>query len=1319
MSDPRLILPFSVRQMSNADEWSRWKDTLEFYFTAKNISNAKRKQAELLLLGGPEIQDIYYSFPKDTPIPADSDEYNFTLSRLDSQIEPKSNKWYERHVLSTLKQGKGETLTAFITRLRNQAKLCSFASTFVDEAVQGQLINGCSSAEVRTELMKQKEDATLADFERVARTLETVTSQSSAMASGEFNSTQVNANTSNVCRIPDKKRNSKGKKFQREPSKRASSPDRDNTDRCFCCGHSGHRAKDPKCPALKAVCGKCKKNGHYSKVCHSSAAGQSNSSSRDKNEQRKESVKKVTHEDIFCVRNDSSDEIEEWVPCRIGNIGTKMFVDSGALYTMLSRKQWRKLKRNGAQFQGFVRNPEINFFDATGEKQYTVAFTVQAEIQCNDQTVISEIVVVEEDIQSLLGRQDAKALQVLRVGLNACKDTRIRAIPNLMKPLGKLKNFQLHIPIDESVPPVIQPFRRIPYALRAKVEKQINELLEADVIERVEGPSRWVSPIVPVADGEDDIRLCVDMRRANEAVLDEKFPLPVMDDLAPLLAEATVFSKVDLIRAYHQAELDEESREITTFITHLGLFRYKRLMFGLTCAPEMFQRILEGVLSGLIGVFNFIDDIFVFGKTQEEHDLNLRNLLHRLEEHGLTINPKKCQFRMNEVTFLGHIIKPGVIQPGFDKVASIKEFRSPETPEELRSFIGLVSYVGKFIPHLSTELDLLQRTARESPFKWDAADEQAFVHIQSLLSDETHLSLFDPTLTSIVMADASPVGLGAVLLQRKGDEVRVICYISRSLSAVERRYSQTEKEALALVFAVERLKIYLLGRTFELVTDHKPLQTIFGTRSKPCARIERWVLRMQGFKYVIRYAPGKNNIADPLSRLLQTSAATHTINDMYEKNLINFVTQLAPKAVTLREIRKATENDPELSKICDSLISNQEIKLKPFSAIASELCVVEGVLLRGVRIIVPAELRDRVLQNAHEGHPGINKIKDRLRSKVWWPNIDKHAETCVKTCDTCQKVGKQIVTDQISRRDFPDGPWQQLAIDFKSLPDGKELCAVVDYFSRYVEVKIMKSTTVEDTTAFLDELFARHGIPSTITSDNGPQFRNKFEEYLRSLGIAHYTSCPYWARANGEIERQNRSLQKIIKIAVLEKKDIQSELNKYLLMYRSTPHSTLGKSPAELLFNRRIQDKLPTLRPFVEEAEVREKDRLNKSKSIMASGKPLPLNQKLQVGDEVLIERPFTKNKFQSKFEDEIGVIEAINGPVVNIATPTKNIQRHENQVEKYTRATPATPTTPVPDNVPVSEPVSDQANDPPEEPLLRRSSRVSKPPKWLEKFQN
>lgn len=292
-------------------------------------------------------------------------------------------------------------------------------------------------------------------------------------------------------------------------------------------------------------------------------------------------------------------------------------------------------------------------------------------------------------------------------------------------------------------------------------------------------------------------------------------------------------------------------------------------MFGINCAPEIFQKILEQVLSGCQGCLNFIDDIIVFGRTEEEHDGRLKMVLKRLAEYSIALNEEKCVYRVRNITFLGHRLSEKGIEPVEDKVLAIKMFRQPTSPEEMRSFLGLVNFVAKFIPLVATHTEPLRRLTKTGvPFEWKQEQIDAFNNLKSCMSNPMILGYYNVNHRTQIIADASPVGLGSVLVQYdENDTPRIISFAHKSLTDTERRYAQTEKEAYALVWAVERFHLYVFGRSFELVTDHKPLETIFGPKSKPCARIERWVLRLQSYKYTITYQTGKSNIADPLSRL--------------------------------------------------------------------------------------------------------------------------------------------------------------------------------------------------------------------------------------------------------------------------------------------------------------------------------------------------------------------------------------------------------------------------------------------------------------------
>ena len=274
--------------------------------------------------------------------------------------------------------------------------------------------------------------------------------------------------------------------------------------------------------------------------------------------------------------------------------------------------------------------------------------------------------------------------------------------------VGKLKDFKLKMHVDPNVPPVAQKLRRVPFALRDKVKAKIDELLEGDIIERVEGPTTWASPVVVAPKPSGEIRLCVDMRRANEAIIRERLPIPTVDEVLEELNGSTVFSKLDLRHGFHQVELHTDSRDITTFVTHDGLFRYKRLSFGVNAAPEKYQHIISQVIADIEGVVNIADDLIVHGKTVVEHDQSLHKLLARLEEKNLTLNGEKCTFGMGKVVFMGILLSKHGIGPTEEKVRAVKEATRPSSASEVRSFLGLVGFSSRFIPDFATKAEPLR-----------------------------------------------------------------------------------------------------------------------------------------------------------------------------------------------------------------------------------------------------------------------------------------------------------------------------------------------------------------------------------------------------------------------------------------------------------------------------------------------------------------------------------------------------------------------------------------------------------------------------------
>lgn len=299
-----------------------------------------------------------------------------------------------------------------------------------------------------------------------------------------------------------------------------------------------------------------------------------------------------------------------------------------------------------------------------------------------------------------------------------------------------------------------------------------------------------------------------------------------------------MFSKLDLKQDYHQLELHPESRHITTFVTHCGLYRYTRLCFGINAASEIYQHEIHKVIQGIEGVANISDDIIVHGEDREEHDKRLRKIMGRLQTAGLTLNADKCRLGVSQLTFMGHQLSDKGIDPTKDRIKAVVEAREPENAKEVRSFQGLMNYSAKFIPNFTSIAERLRcLTRKDEPFRFGPEERRSFNKLRECLTKSETLGYFDLKAKTTTIADASPVGLGVVLIQKQNDGPRVISYASRSLSDVERRYSQTERDALGLVWACERFNAYVFGVEFDLITDNKPLEAIYGPRSKPCARI--------------------------------------------------------------------------------------------------------------------------------------------------------------------------------------------------------------------------------------------------------------------------------------------------------------------------------------------------------------------------------------------------------------------------------------------------------------------------------------------------
>ena len=448
----------------------------------------------------------------------------------------------------------------------------------------------------------------------------------------------------------------------------------------------------------------------------------------------------------------------------------------------------------------------------------------------------------------------------------------------------------------------------------------------------------------------------------------------------------------------------------TIQLLQAGLLRHKVLVMGFKGASEELQYAVKmKVTRGLKGVRNLHDNILVHGKTRELHDLYLITLCKRLRVCGMTASKDNCKLGVQELNFFGLKISKNGVCINDDKVLALRNTIKPDNASELRSFLGLASYCSTHIPDLATISEPLREVSRESViFQWNTEQEQAFKSIKDKLVT-TALSFYNVDWSTEVTVDASPVGVAAVLAQLNpsNEKIRnIITCVSRLLTDVERRrYSQVEKEALAVVWACERLYLYFIGRKFRLVTDNRAVELIFrNPKSDPPLRIKRWVLRLIDFDFTIIHRPGKYNIADIFSRH-PCENCEYSIEDD-TRSYVAFVTSNSiPKSMGNEEIIEATKRDEELQvlislirnekSISQNEILNDQVR-SVYQRVYDELCVNdEGVVLRGHRLVLPESLRMKAIKIAHEGHQGVSKTKALVRTKIWFPGIDQMVEELI------------------------------------------------------------------------------------------------------------------------------------------------------------------------------------------------------------------------------------------------------------------------------------------------------------------------------------
>lgn len=1190
----------------NVEQWSSYSERFDYFVQANGIANQKIVPTFLAVMG-PKTFNLLRDLLQPTK-PGEK-TYPEIVKVLSDHFSPKPLLIAERFRFHKRDQEEGESVSLFVAALRKLAEHCEFGNV-LNDTLRDRLVCGLKDEAAQKRLLTTKN-----------LTLDKAISISLSMEMASKEAQQLHATT---------------KVHAMSSSDRAS-----GQGPCYRCGRMGHLATACRCKDMD--CRHCGKRGHIERACQSKR----NAGKMTKNENnekmfetrqdyRKEKKKRPVHTVKQDERSSESDESEVgvhtlkinkvdaddegyWAKPLLEGHPVKMQIDTGSKASIISEKVYKSHLRHLA-----LRPSDTKFRTYLGEP-VPMAGMIDVTVQSDNQVGTLPLYVAKGNCPSILGRVWLENLKLnwQTVKMLSPSSSELTAVLQrhqdvFKSELGLMKDITVKLSLKSDARPKFLKARSVPYAIRSKVDAELDALITSGVLEPV-AISEWATPIVPVAKRNGDIRICGDFKvTLNPGLAPEQYPLPHIDDLFAGLSHGQKFSKIDLNQAYLQMIVEEESREFLTITTQKGLFRYCRLPFGITSAPAHFQRAMDQILRGLPGVQCYLDDILCTGATDEEHLRNLDAVLQRLQDYGLRVRKDKCEFFKPSVEYLGHVIDARGLHTAPSKSRAIADAPPPQSVAQLRSFLGLLNYYGRFIPNLATILKPLHSLlCKGKPWHWSDACQKAFQQAKDTLLKSGALTHFDPSLPIQLACDASPYGVGAVIshILPNGEE-KPIAFASRTLNKAESNYAQIEREALSIVFGVRRFHQYLYGRRFTLLTDHRPLTTILGPHSGipslAASRMQRWALLLSGHSYEIKYRKAdRHQNVDGLSRLPLPVTKPETNSEE-----VFYFSQVEGAPVTAAQVKRATRTDPVLAGVMDMVAKGHYIRdvpgFQPYLSRRMELSIQSGCLLWGRRVVIPPTLRKTVLQQLHAGHSGIVRMKELARSFFWWPGVDREIENAAKGCQTCKRDRNTPQLAPLHPWEFPEEPWQRVHVDFAGPVEGKMLLVAVDAHSKWPEVAVMKSTTAVKTIEKIGEMFSRFGCPMQLVSDNGPQLVSELmSAFLQVNGVQHIKSAPFHPATNGLAERFVQTLKHALKTSEGQG-SFHQRLHRFLFNYRNTPHATTKVSPASLMFKRDLRTHFDLLKP----AAV--KDTVQKQQEKQIQQRKQTKEREFSSGDHVL-----------------------------------------------------------------------------------------------------
>ena len=741
--------------------------------------------------------------------------------------------------------------------------------------------------------------------------------------------------------------------------------------------------------------------------------------------------------------------------------------------------------------------------------------------------------------------------------------------------------------------PIFQRPYRTPLAKRKIVEKEIMEMLEAGLIRPSASP--YAAPLLLVPKKDETFRTVIDYRALNKVTKMDRHPLPLIQDIFDQLGGAKIFSTLDLKQGYHQLEVHPDSVEKTAFVCHFGQFEWLRMPMGVACGPPVFQREIQKAMSGLNGVcvLAYLDDLVVYSDTMEQHLKDLEQVFERIRKAGLTLKREKCSFATTEVELLGYIINPQGIKPNPEKVRAIDSLPPPSNVQEVRSFLGMTGYYRQTVPDYAQKAaPLVALTHKNVPFKWGKEQTDSFNSLKENLMSGRVMAYPQTDKPYKLFTDACDYACGAILVQDDEEGVeRVIQYVSHQLSGAQLRWATIEKEAYAVVYALQKLRPYLYGSEFCIYTDHRPLKSLFTAPMKN-TKIQRWAIMLSEFGADIEYRAGADNIrADMLSRIrpkrdhqiatidtqdwvdadfpdgleshrIPLEADDLTVDKVEQQQLIEFP-----------ELFEQAQNEDSFYEVCEGLLYSTK-QPSQYAAVYP-------------RLILPACFRAQIIQRAHKelGHLGALKTQHRVADAYVWTGMKADIKKEVSKCPLCAVHTRRRERVPMGEMPYATYPGQIVSADLTgplvtSTNENKYILTILDHFSGWVECyPIPNKRSITVAAKFVDDYFPRAGFPEILITDNGLEFQEReFKTYLQTVGVEHRSTTPARPQSNGKIERFHRTIKEMLrKLVNGDRPQWESRLPHAVMAYRNAVSTVTGFTPFFLYFARRARIPLSTM----------------------------------------------------------------------------------------------------------------------------------------------